>query len=474
MNITNDLINSLAVNNDSVKNGKNLFTSKKFVKLGVDSDKKIIFGECAGSGKNPYYCSMDFLNEASPVPRCSCPSRQIPCKHVLGLMIAYEQASDQFVTLDIPEDIVEKRNKKEKAAEKKATKEANKDSGEKKVPKEKSIKAKTTAETKKIANQLQGIENAKELFRTIVNNGLASIDANKIKELKTQVKNLGNYHINGVASSFSVLLETILKDDENFIESIEQLNYINALLTKAEKYLTEKTENPLTRDISCKIEEQIGHIWNYNELDELGLSQEKAQLVQLYFEEEDNKLKKEFIETGIWFELSSKKLCKTVNIRPYKAMKHIKEEDSVKSCVTVDELYFYPSENTPRVTIKEPLFRDVTTQDLNVVKETIQEDYATVVKDIKNIFKAPLSDKELYYLVKVDKIRKFENGLIIENSKGENLVINGDNNNMIEFMYGKDLQNRVMLIKVSKELVGNGFKTDLISIVRDTDVFMVN
>ncbi len=472
MNITNDLISSLAANSDAIKNGKSLFTSKKFIKLGVDSDKTIIFGECSGSGSKPYYCSMDFISEASPVPRCSCPSRQIPCKHVLGLMIAYEQASNQFVTEDVPEDIQDKRNKKEKAAEKKATKEANKD--EKKEPTEKSIKAKTTAETKKIANQLQGVENAKELFKTIVNNGLASIDASEIKNLKVQVKNLGNYHINGIADSFSVLLEIILKDDENFTKSIEELNYINALLSKAEKYLNEKTENPLHRDIFCKIEEQIGHIWNYNELDELGLSQSKAELIQLYFIEEDNQLSKEFVETGIWFELASKKLCKTVNIRPYKAAKYIKEEDSIKSCVQVEELYFYPSENTPRVTIKEPLLREVTPTDLSVIKEAVTDDYSAIIKDIKNIFKAPLSDKELYYLVKVDKIRKFEKGLILENSKGENIVINGDNNVLVEFMYGKDLQNRTMLIKVSKEIIDNGFKVDVISVIKDNDIFMIN
>ncbi len=472
MNITNDLINSLAVNSDSIKNGKSLFTSKKFIKLAIDSEKTIIFGECAGSGKKPYYCSMDFVNEASPVPRCSCPSRQIPCKHVLGLMVAYEQDSSQFVTEDVPEDIQEKRTKKEKAAEKKATKEANKD--EKKEPTEKSIKAKTTSETKKIANQLQGIENAKELFKTIINNGLASIDASEVKNLKTQVKNLGNYHINGIATSFTELLEIILKDDENFTQSIEQLNYINALLTKAEKYLNEKTENPLTRDITSKIEEQIGHIWNYNELGDLGLSQDKAQLIQLYFDEEDNYLRKEFVETGIWFDVVSKKLCKTVNIRPFKAAKYIKEEDSIKSCVTVDELYFYPSENTPRVTIKEHLLRDVTAEDLNAVKDSVNDDYSVVIKDIKNIFKAPLSDKELYYLVKVDKIRKIEKGLIIENSKGENIIVNGENNNLVEFMYGKDLKNRTMLIRVTKEMVDDNFRVDLISIVRDTDVFMIN
>ncbi len=472
MNITKDLITSLAVNDDAIKNGRGLFTSKKFTKLALDKDKTILFGECKGSGSKPYYCSMDFINEASPIPRCSCPSRQIPCKHVLGLMIAYEQGSDQFVTEDVPLDVQEKREKKEKAAEKKATKEANKD--ENKAPTEKTLKAKTTAETKKITNQLQGIENAKLLFKTIINNGLASIDANEIKNLKTQVKNLGNYHINGVANSFNVLAETVLNDDENYTKSIEQLNYINALLTKAEKYLSEKTENPLTRDITCKIEEQIGHIWNYNELAELGLVQKNAQLIQLYFSEEDNKISKEFVETGIWFDIVSKKLCKTVNIRPYKAAKHIKEEDSIKSCVVIDELYFYPSENTPRVTIKEHILREVTPVDLQTVKASVNDDYNVVIKDIKNIFKAPLSDKELYYLVKVDKIRKFENGLIIENNNGQNMIINGDNNNMIEFIYGKDLQNRTMVIKVSKEIINGNFKTELISFVRDNDVYMIN
>ncbi len=469
MNITNDLITSLAVNDASIKNGRSLFTSKKFISLGIDKDDTIIFGECKGSGKSNYYCSMDFVKEEAPIPRCNCPSRQIPCKHVLGLMIAYVEEKDNFQILEIPEDVVKKREKKEKSAENKAKKET-----EKKPPTEKSLKAKATSETKKINNQLQGVENSKEIFKTIVNNGLASIDANQIKEFKIQVKNLGNFHIGGIENSFNILLNCIATDDEDFKKSIDQLNYINALLTKSEKYLNSKLENPLVRDVTSKIEEQIGHIWNYNQLSEYDLVQSKANLIQLHFVEVDEKINKQLVETGIWFDISSKKLCKTINYRPYKARKYIKETDSIKSVVAMDELFFYPSENTPRVTIKDFTLREVTKEDIDSIKENIVDDYSMIIKDIKNIFKAPLSDKDLYYLIKVAKIKKIDDDLVLENQKGETLIIKGENKTLLEFVYSKDLKNRVMLIKVSKESIDTGFTIDVLSIVRDEDIFTLN
>jgi len=44
----------------------------------------LVWGSCAGSGKDPYQVAVDL---AGPAYRCSCPSRKFPCKHALGLLL---------------------------------------------------------------------------------------------------------------------------------------------------------------------------------------------------------------------------------------------------------------------------------------------------------------------------------------------------------------------------------------------------
>lgn len=83
-----------------------------FVKLERSEDDTLYIGECTGSGKSNYITSADYIDEANPVFRCSCPSRQFPCKHSIGLI--YEMfAKKEFGICEIPEDIQKKREKKQ-------------------------------------------------------------------------------------------------------------------------------------------------------------------------------------------------------------------------------------------------------------------------------------------------------------------------------------------------------------------------
>ena len=89
ISIDEPYVDSAAPNADAAKNGRALVMKKSFVALNISADKQVIFGQCQGSGKTPYECSCDFARPENPVYRCSCPSRQFPCKHCIGLMYAY-------------------------------------------------------------------------------------------------------------------------------------------------------------------------------------------------------------------------------------------------------------------------------------------------------------------------------------------------------------------------------------------------
>src|SRR6266704_4854078 len=49
-----------------------------------------LWGECRGSAAAPYRAVVDL---SGPAYRCSCPSRKIPCKHVLDLLLLWSEGS---------------------------------------------------------------------------------------------------------------------------------------------------------------------------------------------------------------------------------------------------------------------------------------------------------------------------------------------------------------------------------------------
>ena len=116
--ITRELVRSAAPNPAAVSNAEKICSRGEFLNLQKTEDETLIFGECQGSGKNPYSTSADFSG-AEPVFRCSCPSRQFPCKHALALMLEW-LSGKPFQTADIPADIAAKREKAAKRAEKSA------------------------------------------------------------------------------------------------------------------------------------------------------------------------------------------------------------------------------------------------------------------------------------------------------------------------------------------------------------------
>lgn len=80
-----------------------------------------LWGECQGSGKNPYQVRIDLQG---PAFKCSCPSRKFPCKHSMALFLMYAEAGDKFPKGEPPpwvEEWLQGRAKRaEKAAQPKA------------------------------------------------------------------------------------------------------------------------------------------------------------------------------------------------------------------------------------------------------------------------------------------------------------------------------------------------------------------
>lgn len=94
---TTEKIIALSPDAASTKAGQALSNVRKWVTLGHNDE--VAWGECQGSGKNPYQTQID-LKE--PAFKCSCPSRKFPCKHGLGLFLLLASDETVFTQNDVP------------------------------------------------------------------------------------------------------------------------------------------------------------------------------------------------------------------------------------------------------------------------------------------------------------------------------------------------------------------------------------
>jgi hypothetical protein len=83
---TGEQVLALAPDAGSVAAARKLAGPGSWSGTGHGAEPAAVWGECAGSGKNPYRTVVDL---AGPAYRCSCPSRKFPCKHALGLLLLW-------------------------------------------------------------------------------------------------------------------------------------------------------------------------------------------------------------------------------------------------------------------------------------------------------------------------------------------------------------------------------------------------
>ena len=421
MIIPKDFITSIAPNGDALRNGESLVKKNHFSGLTVSRDGSYIGGLCAGSGANPYACSVDFIDAAAPVFRCSCPSRQIPCKHVLGLLYAFADGR-AFNEGDVPADILDKRKKKEQRASAKPKGKGTDASPPADTP------ARRRAALKKIDAQLSGLEEAEKILHNLVQAGLGTLDAAKTNSIHSQVKQLDSYYITGVQSELYDLLGLFLHEgDIPYYQCTGKAVRLHTLISRARAYFEKKREQPELIDITSEIEELAGYPWKLEELRQYGLMEADARLVQLCFHVRREDDKSRFVDEGFYISLNTGRIVKTYNYRPFKALKHIREDDSVFPLIRITELFVYPSKSVnPRArwdafTLEE-LTPCIYEEILGHARSSIDE----AVKEVKNQLKDTLLFEHPALLVRCHALRRLEGSsfeFAMEDSNSRSLTL---------------------------------------------------
>ena len=460
MKLDKEKILAMSPNASAVANAKKICSSGAFVKLAHSSDDTFYMGECKGSGKSNYIVSADFVDEENPVIRCTCPSRQFPCKH--GLALLFEIADEKtFEECEIPEDILAKREKKEKAKAKKES--AEKTEGtekEKKAP----SKVSKAARTKKINKQIEGLDLIKKITSQLLKVGLSTMGTVSLKEYKDIVKQLGDYYLPGPQVLFQRLMLEVQEykedqDTKHYQQALDCLKKLRAIEKKGREYLKAELEKENLEISDNTLYEDLGGVWKLEQLNDLGLKKENARLIQLAFEVTYDEASKIFTDYGYWIDIDSGEISYTANYRPQSALKYIKQEDSNFSLLTVPTLTYYPGSLNKRIRWTNANFEEREKSSFKKIK-TYAIDIEQATKIAKNELKNILTDNEVSLLLEFEKIMFIEEEgtkkyiLVDKNKKMIELKNNGSKELekvFYELLPNECLENQVMFVKLFQE-----------------------
>lgn len=441
--ITEQQILAMAPNPAAASNGRKISLKGGFVRRECSKDDTFYLGECTGSGKSNYITTADFIDPAAPVIRCSCPSRQFPCKH--GLALLYEiMAEKQFAPCDIPEDILKKREKKLSRETKTAVMGDGAESASKPgSAKKASSKASEAARMKKMKKQLEGLELTARLVRDLLKAGLGTMGGALLETYRQLSKQLGDYYLPGPQRLLNRLILEIgafQKDGEeaHYEAALKALEELWSLVKKSEKYLEGKLKEGDSAADDNSLYEELGGVWKLSELSALGLSRQNVELVQLAFWVTYDEARKEYIDTGCWAEPATGEICMTYNYRPLKALKYIKQEDTLFGAVHVAEAAYYPGDGNKRVRWDSATVRPLTAADLGALREgagLLEEEQSAQagrlaaysltaeVKAAKNYLKNAMADPMLIRLIPYERILTAEKGMALRTRQGETIAL---------------------------------------------------
>lgn len=214
----------LSPDDSSAKAGLQLAHASKWVKK--CSNPKALWGDCQGSGKNPYHTYIDLSNIAF---KCSCPSRKFPCKHGLGLFLLYAKQSQAFsVETELPPEV-------EEWIQKRTAKLEQKEQPVQTEPKpvdETSVRKRIQAREQKI---IAGIEELQTWIKDIIRMGIMSVAQNQYQFNKNIIARMNDAQAPGLAFQLKKMNKISFIEEGWQNQLTKQLSQVY-LLTEAYKH----------------------------------------------------------------------------------------------------------------------------------------------------------------------------------------------------------------------------------------------
>jgi uncharacterized Zn finger protein len=437
--LSEQAVAEMAPNDKALLDGRGLVKKGALKKLAKNDDGTLVFGLCQGSGKSPYEVSMDLATGSDrPTLRCTCPSRQFPCKHQIGLMLAFVANGAAFPVAAPPAALLDKRQKLVERAEKKAA-----------APAEDKPKAvNKAAQTKKTQEQADALDTLETFVVDLVSAGLGGLTSKSIKAIDTQAKRMADAQMSGAAAALqhlSALVSDEGDDDDDdddgkkAMRGIEEERQaqIAALVTqlwvtirKGKKALEGLLEEGASKsEADAQLESILGRAWKLYELKEAGYWVTERALIELAHERADDPVREFVGATGYLLDLGDGTVVREWTSLPAAAMRFAKLRASRAGVLAVKEAALYPGDVVNRrIRWDEDSSKDVVSE-----RPRAASDYARLhalagpieplVKALRGQLKNPLNPSDAIGLVVVQRFGAAGDALCAEDAAGGRIVI---------------------------------------------------
>jgi hypothetical protein len=427
LTLTETMLISLAPTEQALHDGKVLI--KKLKDLSRSEDSSMLFGQCQGSGKNPYDLSIDLGTGADhPTMRCNCPSRQHPCKHVLGFAHAFVSNPNSFAVKTPPQELLDKR---QKLTDKNIKKEPAADA----KPPTKKVGPNKDAQRKKTEGQREALETLERFILDLVTAGVGGLSAKQRKSISEQSSRISDADLPGPRDLLKQLSHQ-LQDDQTSLERkqaelAQLLTRLWATVRKGQKLLEEKLEEGDSKaDNDAFIESVLGRRWKLPDLINAGYVARERRFIELAHERIEDKILENRLTTGYLLDLEDGSIPMERSIIPYHIL-HLpdaKHRASRAGVFQVKEAALYPSTAlNRRIRWNEKDYTLVTerprTADdyakIHQLAKPLEAALKAYKEQLKNILLAP----EAVVLLATAQLGLAEKQLVVVDAAGQRLVI---------------------------------------------------
>ncbi|MBK7985718.1 MAG: SWIM zinc finger family protein [Ignavibacteria bacterium] len=325
MIVTEEDVNKLAPDDASITAGRQLAMRNQWEN--VNRHERALWGECKGSGKNPYFTQIDLVNIAF---KCTCPSRKFPCKHSLGLLYLFVKDKSCFLTHpDIHTRVlewIESRNEKVEA--KKASQNVDKKAQEKRfLQRDKKVR--------------EGIVELKRWMKDLIRLGIQSVPQNQYVFCKNMKAKMIDAQAPGLARVLSELTEINMYEPNWEHVFLRKFSFLYILVSAY--------ENSDNINVSWQEEIKIRLGYNFNRSDFDSTSLQRDILFTL-------SQTKEIIDVNLVSEKTWFYSCVNQSfyylLQYYPVTQSVQEQFHVPGNTVDAQFFIYPGRNQQRIVIE--------------------------------------------------------------------------------------------------------------------------
>ena len=271
---------------------------------------------------------------------------------------------------------------------------------------------------------------AERMVNDLLTSGLGTLAGSSAQTFDKLAKDLGSCYLTGPQTAFTriaLTVRTVQKNPEQadaaYAEALRLLVALRSTIKKGRVFLEGKLEAGDYSAEDSALFEALGGVWKLEELQAVGAVKENARLAQLSFDVSLDDARREYVERGWWIDIDSGELWQTLNLRPLKALKHVKGDDSRFGLLEIPALYIYPGEGDRRVRWDSASTRPLTAPEHAGLPRLAQPDLTAAVKLVKGKIKNTLAPKFLAVLLPVGRIGRVGDEYTLEDPQGGRIAL---------------------------------------------------